>query len=165
MGLNTAVIIVDKNVATDFISFAKSIGLEVVFEKDVHFEDARSNYKEEFIDVLFTEFGSLLFVPIDEYKIMKASKNGEIAIIVVMEFSNTFTIRYAKNGRMARNYTLLEGEVYYEEGAILPFEQEADLVNKLSLAIEIFTGKDLWDFENDIAHRYRILKITKWKGF
>jgi hypothetical protein len=165
MGLNTAVIIVNKNVATDFNSFAKSIGLEVVFEKDVHFEYACSNYKKEFIDVFFTEIGSLLFVPIDEYKVTKASKNGEIAIIAVLEFSNTFTIRYAKNGKIERNFTLSEGELYYEEGAVLPFEQGEDLVNKMSLAIETFTGKGLWDFENDTANRYRIIKKTRWSRF
>ena len=126
MGLNTAVIVVNKNVSNDFYSFAKSIGLDVVFEGNVTFEDACSNYKKEFIDVLFTEVGSLLFVPIDEYKIVEASKFVEIAIIAILEFSNTFTIRYAKNGNIERNYTLTEGELYYEEGTILPFEEEED---------------------------------------
>jgi hypothetical protein len=152
-------------VSPDFNSFAKSIGLEIVFEGNVHFEDALSNYKKDILDVFFTEIGSVLFVPVDEYKIRKASKNTEITIIAVLEYSNTFTVRYAKNGNMERNYTLLEGELYYEEGAILSFELEADLLNRLSLAIEMFTGKGLWDFERDSASRYRIIKKARWRGF
>jgi hypothetical protein len=156
MGLNVSIITTNKNRAHDFEAFTKSIGLKIKRQGNTFFEGALPR-NEAFVDVFFTEKGSLLFVPIDEYKIKTASKTGKIAAIVIHEVTNTFTLRYAEQGKMKRIFTNDDGDIYDDEGTALPCEEEDDFINTMSLIVEEFTGKGFWDFENDIADRYVII--------
>jgi hypothetical protein len=156
MGLNVSIIATNKNRAHDFEAFAKSVGLKIKHQGNVSFEDALVR-NEAFVDVFFTEKGSLLFVPIGEYNIKTASKTGKIAAIVVHDVTNTYTLRYAENGKIIRIFTDDDGDIYDNEGAALPYEENDDFINTMSSIVEEFTGKGFWDFENDTADRYVIL--------
>jgi hypothetical protein len=160
MGFNIAVITVNKNVKNDFEAFSKSMGLKVLTSGEVSFEEASSNRKVGYIDALFTEKGSLLFVPMfGNYEIENVDKLLEVAFFIIDETSNTFRLLYAQNGKLIRIYTSSDGEIHENEGQVLLFEEEGKpyFMDKMSLAIKLFTGKGMWDFENDISNRYKIV--------
>jgi hypothetical protein len=157
MGFNIAVIAVNKNVKNNFDTFAHSIGIETTAYGRVDIQEASANRKSGFIDAYFTENGSLLFVPMGDYQIKEASKIGKIASFIIDETSMSFVLRYAENGKLERMYTESDGEIYDNEGSVLAFEKAEDFMDRMSLAVEEFTGKGVWDFDKDMAERYRII--------
>jgi hypothetical protein len=92
-----------------------------------------------------------------DFQIKKASTIGAITFFIIDETSMTFRLLYAQNGKLERTYTESDGEIFEDEGSLLPFEEREDFMDKMSLAVKTFTGKGIWDFENDIANRYKII--------
>lgn len=161
MGFNICVIATDKNEGQNFASFADSLGYKVERAEFVDFSEASESWKQDFIDVLFLDNATLLFVPMNEYPVQALSLNRKIATSVVGEMSDVFNLEVYENGSPLRIFTTSEGVVHRNFETPLACEKEEDYMDRMTSLIEDFIDQPFWDLEKQENFvRFKIIESS-----
>ncbi|MBO9199398.1 MULTISPECIES: hypothetical protein [Niastella] len=160
MGFNVSGIVINKNFENNFEELQEQLGLELNYEKDIIFEEASSNFKDETIcDIYYSEKGTLLFIGAEQCLERVGIDEGNTLIFVLHEISMAFSLHYYENGDCKRAFFDFNGERKLEEGEKLPAEENqtdgsAVIWNQLGVVL----GKSFWSIEpGEKAMRYKIV--------
>ena len=160
MGFNIAGIIVNKNYDNKIEELGNSLGLNLIFEKEITYEGATGNWKDDGIcDIYFAENGTFLYLPFDMCATESyAIENQDVLTFAYSETSMAFTFDYFENGNFRRKIFEAEGERIYERGEPLPEEALHTEVSELIFdKIGTVLGQRFWDIDfNAKAFRYKI---------
>jgi hypothetical protein len=123
MGFNIAGLIIDKNLNDDLSSLEAILGEKLIFEKEVIFEEASENWKDDhYCDVYFSETGTLIFLAMERGGFEFYPKKQDAFSFVLSEMSMTFSINYVEKGVLIRSFIVAEDEVLQDEGELFDFE-------------------------------------------
>ena len=158
MGFNISGLAINKNYKDNFEELQKELGLNLKKSKDISFETAFSNWKEEGIyDVYFSEKGTLIFMDMDSctgtcYHI----PNANTLTFVICETSMAFDLNYSENGVEKRSIMVADDEILMEEGEKLEIEKTVDDMTEIILAqVGILLGVQFGDIDfSEKAERY-----------
>jgi len=160
MGLEIAIIVSDIPHQGSFEHFAYKLGLFVEKkDEEVRFDEAAFHWKNGFVDVLFGTKGTLVCVPFGDYNVAAASQASQVALLSISEENLAINLECAENGNMKRIYTQRNGAICRNVKHPLTWEDKTmSYGDLLSKCIKEFTGKDLWEYKNATAIRYRIIR-------
>lgn len=127
MGHNISGIAINENFENNIEELSKLLGVELQLEKEIDFEEASKNWKEEgYFDVYFSKNGTLVFANIDYCLEPYSHKKTNILTFALSETSMTFNIGYTENGELLRSMMKVNDEVLDEEGDPLQCEIDND---------------------------------------
>lgn len=156
--LDISVIVTNKNHLNSFQAFAHALGLSVELLDAVTFPEINT-WEKDLIHAFFSEEGTLLFVPSNEYNIAAASRDSQVAFLDISKNASTFNLEYAEDGSMQRMYTNFNGIVRRNIKAPLQWETPNKTYSEIvSDAIQALTGQTLAAYQNQTATRYHIIK-------
>lgn len=167
MGFNISGIAINKNLDGKLDELSKILDFyktEIKFLKEINFETASENWKEDgFIDVYFSENGTLIFASLDllagaEYSYIKTN----ILTFSLSENSMAFDFTYTENGTIIRSKTEINNELLDESGKELDVEESSeDTSETIWNQIAIILGKRYWDIQPDEkCFRYKLERIS-----
>lgn len=150
MGLNISGIVINKNLEGNTDQLSKILNLNLEFDREIDFETASENWKEEgFIDVYFSENGTLIFANEDlclgeGY----AYPGANILTFASSETSMAFNFSYTENNEIIRSKLEVNGEVIDEYGNKLITEIEnEDISEVIWNQISAVLGKKFGDIQ------------------
>lgn len=161
MGFNISGIAFSTNLKENKQLLEEKLGFQIEFEKDISFEEAFSNFKDEhFVDICFSDNGTLVFM--SEPPILKKNKTLGISALTfgVNETSMAFLFDYFKNGDEVRSKVVYNYEIMSEKGEMLEAERNSeDVTEQVFQLINEVSGFDLNTIDlGRRSQRYKILK-------
>lgn len=127
MGLNISGIVIDKNYKDNLTELESILGEKLYFEKEVIFEEACENWKEDnYCDIYYSEKGTLVFLSMERGGFEFYVANQDSFSFVLSEMTMMFSVNYVKNGNLIRTILETEGEVMENEGVSLDFEKDKE---------------------------------------
>jgi hypothetical protein len=162
MGMNLSGIVIEGNLKNQEELLSEILGIGLEFEKEINFETASSNFKEEgILDVYFGEKGTLIFA---DYEICAGEEYGfekaKILTFSTSETSMAFYLAYSVNNRTLRNIMEFEGEKITDEGEKLDFEEGQETSELIFDYISYVLGEDFWEID-DSEKVYRFAIVNK----
>lgn len=159
MGFNFSGIAISKNYSNDIKGLAETFGWNLVFEKEINFEEASANWKDEGIcDIYFSENGTLIFAGMDTVFEKWGIPGANTLTFALSETAMAFNLVYFENNEMKRSIMEAEGERMSDEGEALEIENTSEDTSDLiiNLVGEI-VGKTFWSIEPDEkCYRYTV---------
>lgn len=126
MGLNISGLVIDKNYENNISELESILGQKLVFEKEVSFEEALENWKEDtYCDIYFTENGTFILLSMELGGFDFYAKNQTAFSFVLSEMTMLFTVNYTQNDQLLRSIMISEEGLEYE-GEPFDFEEEED---------------------------------------
>ena len=123
MGFNISGLIIDQNLKDDLTTLETVLGEKLIFEKEVTFEEASENWKDDHCcDIYFSETGTLIFLAMERGGFEFYPKKQDAFSFVLSEMTMTFSINYVEKGVLIRSYLVAEDEVLQDEGDLFDFE-------------------------------------------
>lgn len=123
MGFNVAGLVIDKDYQQDLPSLERILGVRLVPEGEVSYEEASENYKEgDYCDVYFCEQGTIVYTNVEFTLGKYVAKGQKVLAFTWYEISDAFYLRYSEDGMVKRTKMVAEGEVSLDEGEPLPEE-------------------------------------------
>lgn len=156
MGLNISGLVIDKNYKNDLTELESIIGEKLVYEKEVSFEEATENWKEDsYCDVYFSKNGTFVLLSMEVGGFEFYAKNQTAFSFVLSEMTMVFTVNYTKNDELVRSIIETE-EMNENEGKPFDFEKDEDDTSELIYhLIEDTLGEAFYDIELEtVCHRY-----------
>lgn len=134
MGHNISGIALNKNFENNIEDLANLLNLQLALEKEIDFEEACENWKEEsYIDIYFSKNGTLVFANIDFC--LEGYYHNEVNILTfaLSETSMTFNLVYTENDALVRSIMQVNDEIVDEEGEKLQSEidNEGDMTETI----------------------------------
>lgn len=162
MGFNISGLVINKNYEDSIVNLQEILDYELIFEKEIDFEEASENWKsDEFCDIYFTEKGTLIFLSFEKAGFDFPINNQNALSFVLSEMSMTFAINYTENKKLIRSIVETEDQIVENTGDPFPFEdQETDKSELIYHLIQKTLGKSFWDIElNEKCYRYYFKEI------
>lgn len=160
MGFNISGLVIDKNYKNQLVELEAIFGEKMVLEKEVTFEEACENWKDDkYCDVYFSENGTLVFLSMERGGHEFYPKKQKAFSFVLSEMMMMFAINYVENGLNIRAYMETEGELFENEGDPFDFElQQEDKSELIYHLIEETLGESFHDVALDATcYRYTFL--------
>jgi hypothetical protein len=164
MGFNISGLAISKNYKGDFDQLQKEFGWTLKKEREIDFQTASSNWKDDGIcDVYFSENGTLLFISMDMCAESWGLKNANTLTFALSETSMAFNLAYCENDVLKRSIMQVEDNRMAEKGERLEVEDKSEDISEIIWnQIEVVLGKSFWSIEpNEKAERYVFLKEEK----
>ena len=164
MGFNISGIVINRNLEKNNEVLSKILNLNLEFDKEIDFETASENGKDEgIIDVYFGNNGTLIFANEDlclgdGYSFPKTN----IMTFALSETSMAFNFAYTENGNIIRSKMEINGEIIDEKGNKLEIENDEEDISEIiwKLISEIL-GISFGSIEpNEKAFRFSIKKSS-----
>lgn len=159
MGLNISGLVIDKNYQDNITQLEEILGEKLNFEKEVLFEEAIENWKEEhYCDIYFSDKGTLIFISMAHAAFEFQVQQQKAFSFVLSEMTMTFAVNYTDNAKMIRSFAETDDEERHNEfGEKLPFEEnEEDASELIHHLIEKTLGESLWNIDLGVTcFRYR----------
>ena len=147
MGLNISGLIIDKNYENNLTELESIIGEELVFEKEVTFEETLESWKEDtYCDIYFSKNGTFVLLSMETGGFAFYTENQIAFSFVLSEMTMMFTVNYTKNNELLR-YIMESEEMNEAEGESLAFEKNEDDISGL---IDHLIEKTLGETFDDI---------------
>lgn len=148
MGLNISGLVIDKNYENNLTELESILGEKLVFEKEVAFEEATENWKEDsYCDVYFSENGTFVLLSMEVGGFEFYGKNQTAFSFVLSEMTMVFTVNYTKNNELVRTITETE-DMHENEGVPFDFEKDEDDTSELIYhLIENTLGESFYDID------------------
>ena len=109
MGFNISGIATAINLQSNLGLIEKEIGFKLTFEKEIDFETASSNWKEEGIcDIYYTENATLIFINFEYTTNAYSFQNQPTLTFALSETSMAFCFYYCENGEIIREKSEVE---------------------------------------------------------
>ena len=159
MGFNIAGIVINKNYDNKIEELSNSLRLKLTFEKEISYEEASSNWKDEALcDIYFAEQGTLLFLDMERCANGYSIDSQNVLTFAASETSMAFSLNYFEGKQLRRSIMEYNGEIMMQSGNPLPEEASSgDTWDLISSKIGTVLGQSFWDIENDLkAFRYKI---------
>jgi len=135
MGFNIAGLII-KNKFENKQEIENILNSNLKYSKDIDFEEATSAFREDnTIDILETEYGTLIFMELGQIYDLTNTSN-EIIQFMISDVSDTYYFEKYLAGKLQRKLITSQGEVAEDEGAGFVSEED-DLTDKI------------WEFTDD----------------
>lgn len=172
MGLNIAGVVIDKNYQNNLSELENIIGEKLFFEKEITFEEASENWKEDsYCDIYFTSQGTFALMSFEKAGFDFYGENRKVFSFVLSEMTMYFSVNYSENGDLLRNILAKEDEFLENEGEPFDFEKEEETddedfnpYDKSELIyhlIEKTLGESFWDIDLGAkCYRYRFAEIS-----
>lgn len=163
MGHNISGIAINKNFENNIEELSRFLGVELQLDKEIDFEDASENWKEEgYFDVYFSKNGTLVFANIDYCLEPYSNKENNILTFALSETSMTFNIGYTENGEVVRSIMKVNDEVLDEEGEPLQCEiDNEDMTEAIFDQIGEVIGIHFYEIElEEKAYRFNLKNTT-----
>jgi len=163
MGHNISGIAINKNFENNTDELSRLLGVELKLDKEIDFEDASENWKEEgYFDVYFSKKGTLVFANIDYCLEPYSHKENNILTFALSETSMTFNIGYTENGQVVRSIMKVNDEVLDEEGEPLKSEiDNEDMTEAIFDQIGEVIGIHFYEIElEEKAYRFNLKNTT-----
>lgn len=160
MGLNISGIAIDKVFENKIEELNSKFGWNLEFEKEITFEEASANFKDEGIaDIYFSKNGTLIFLS-DPYMVdAKNSIGNKVLGFGYLETPMAFVFNYYEDGTVLREIVTHNGEVKSEQGNQLEIESDnKDVTELIFEQMSNLIGERFWDVDNGAtAKRYRFV--------
>lgn len=159
MGFNISGVVINKSLENNNEELSKILGLNIDFKREIDFETASENWKEEgIVDVYFGEKGTLVFANHDLCLEGYSYPQANILTFALSETSMTFSFGYSENDNIIRSKMDVNGEIIDENGEKLQVENENDDISEVIWKqIETVLGKSFWSIEpEEKAYRFLI---------
>ena len=126
MGLNISGVVIDKNYKNNLTELETILGQKLVFEKEVIFEEALENWKEDsYCDIYFSEKGTFVLLSMEIGGFDFYAKDQIVFSFVLSEMTMMFCVNYTQNDELKRS--IMESEDSNEnEGEPFEFEKADD---------------------------------------
>jgi hypothetical protein len=163
MGHNISGIAFNKKFENKTEELSKLLGVELQLDKEIDFEDASENWKEEgYFDVYFSKNGTLVFANIDYCLEPYSHKECNILTFALSETSMTFNIGYTEIGEVVRSIMKVNDEVLDEEGEPLQCEiDNEDMTEVIFDQIGEVIGIHFYEIElEEKAYRFNLKNTT-----
>lgn len=161
MGLNISGLVIDKNYSNNISELETILGQKLIFEKEVTFDEAIENWKEEsYCDIYFSEKGTLILLSMEIGGFDFYAKNHIAFSFVLSEMTMLFCVNYTQNDELVRS--IMESEEMTEnEGKPFDFESdEDDTSNLIYHLIEQTLGESFDDIDVEATcFRYTFQEI------
>ena len=133
MGFNISGIVINKNFEKNINELSKILNLNLEFDKEIDFETASENWKDEgIIDVYFGNNGTLIFANEDLCLGNGYSFSGtNILTFALSETSMAFNFGYTENGNNIRSKMEVNGEIIDENGNKLEIENDEEDISEI----------------------------------
>lgn len=161
MGLNIGGICISRNLVKHEAALGKILEAQLEFACNINMEEVTSDWpNEQFIDVYFSEKGTIIFCDLD-FCTLPYLIDGESALSFVhVETSMSFSINYSENAVLLRALTEHEESILESVGEKLPIEQEEkDTSEFIFKLFEQVAGVSFWDIEPDAQLKRYKFKI------
>lgn len=158
MGFNVSGIAINGNFQGREEQLWEALGFNVVFEKEIYFEEASSNWKDDVLcDVYFTERGTLIFLSMDRCIEGYSIPDQQCFTFALSETSMAFNFEYAEGSKVLRRFMEVNGEELSAEGTPLEVElNTSDSADKIWKQIEVVLGASFWSIDPAAkAYRYQ----------
>lgn len=159
MSFNISGIVINKSFKDNKEELSKVLGFNIDFEKEIDFETASENNKEEgIVDVYFSEKGTVILIDSDLCLDTYSYPQINILTFVLSENSMSFYFGYSENNNVIRSKMEVNGKVLNKEGNKLQIENEIDDVSEVIWKqIETVLGKPFWSIEpEEKVYRFSI---------
>jgi len=160
MGHNISGIAINKNFENNIEELSKLLGVELLLDNEINFEEASENWKEEgYFDVYFSKNGTLVFANIDYCLEPYFHKETNILTFALSETSMTFNIGYTENDVLVRSIMKVNDEIVDEEGEPLQCEidNEDDMTEAIFDQVGEVIGMHFYEIELDEkAYRFKL---------
>lgn len=160
MGFNISGIVINKNLKTETEELSKILNFDIEFDKEIDFETASENWKDEgIVDIYFGERGTLIFVNEDlclnEGYPYPATN---VFTFAMSETSMAFIFSYNENQNNIRYKMEVNGEIIDESGIKLKKEDENNDISEVILnQLSEVLGKSFRNIEaGEKAYRFII---------
>ncbi|MBY0537238.1 MAG: hypothetical protein K2P88_15410 [Chitinophagaceae bacterium] len=149
MGFNVSGIAINGNFQGREEQLWEALGFNVVFEKEIYFEEASSNWKDDVLcDVYFTERGTLIFLSMDRCIEGYSIPDQQCFTFALSETSMAFNFEYAEGSKVLRRFMEVNGEELSAEGTPLEVElNTSDSADKIWKQIEVVLGASFWSID------------------
>lgn len=168
MGFNISGLIIDQNLKNDLSSLEAVFDEKLVFEKEVTFEEASENWKDNhYCDIYFSETGTLIFLAMERGGFEFYPKKHDAFSFVLSEMSMTFSINYVEKGVLIRSFMVAEDEVLQDEGDLFDFETvEEDKSEVIYKLFESTLGESFHEIDVEATcYRYTFKPIDHTNDF
>jgi hypothetical protein len=126
MGLNISGLVIDKNYENNINELESILGQKLVFDKEVSFEDALENWKEDtYCDIYFAENGTFILLSMELGGFDFYAKNQIAYSFVLSEMTMMFAVNYTQNDQLLRSI-MISDEGTEDEGEPFEFEDVED---------------------------------------
>jgi hypothetical protein len=166
MGLNISGVVIDKNYKNNLTELESILGQKLVFEKEVVFEEALENWKEDsYCDIYFSEKGTFVIVSMEIGGFDFYAKDQIAFSFVLSEMTMMFCVNYTQNNELKRS--IMESEELNENtGEAFEFEKSEH--DKSSLIYHLIENTLCESFDNiDLeakCFRYTFQEIEREKS-
>ena len=149
MGFNIAGLVIDENYQDRLPELETLLGDKLIFQKEVLFEDASENWKEDnYCDIYFSEKGTFIFISGERAASEYALPKSNLFTFILSEMTMTFMIDFVEKGISKRSLVDVEGEIIESEGEPLPIESKAEDASEIIyLLIEDTIGESFDDID------------------
>ena len=157
MGFNISGLIINKNYKDKLTDLEAVLEEQLVFEKEVTFEEGSENWKEDtYCDVYYSEKGTLVFLAMEKAGFEFYAKNQNTFSFVLSEMTMTFGINYVEKGILARSIAEAESELLQNKGDLLEFEEtETDKSELIYHLFDNTLGESFYDIDLEATcYRY-----------
>jgi len=163
MGLNISGIVINKNYNNNLSEIETILGQKLVFEKEVIFEEALENWKEDsYCDIYFSKKGTFILLSMEIGGFDFYAKDQVAFSFVLSEMTMMFCVNYTQNDELKRS--IMESEELNEDSGE-PFEFEKSEEDKSSLIyhlIENTLGESFYDIDLEAkCFRYKFQEIVQ----
>ena len=151
MGLNIGGICISRNLAEHEAALGKILEAQLEFACNINMEEVTSDWpNEQFIDVYFSESGTIIFCDVD-FCTLPYLIDGESALSFVhVETSMSFSVNYSENAVLRRGIIAHEDSIIESIGEMLPLEREEKDTSELIFKLfEQVAGVSFWEIEPD----------------
>ena len=158
MGLNISGLVIDRNYKDEITKLETILGQKLVFEKEVIFEEATENWKEDsYCDIYFSEKGTFILLSMEQGGFEFYAQDQTAFSFVLSEMTMLFCVNYTKNETLIRS--IMESEEMTEnKGEPLEFEkEEQDVEGLIYHLIEKTLGESFDDIDLEAkCYRYAL---------
>lgn len=161
MGFNLSGIVLNRSYKDNINAINNQFNWNLEFEKEIDFETASENWKDEGIcDIYFAEKGTLLFINMDMCVEAWHIENGNSLTFALSETSMAFNLNYCEGQNVKRSIMEVNGERMTDEGDKLQAENSAEDTSEIIWQqMGEVLGKTFWSIEPDEkAYRYKFIK-------
>lgn len=124
MGLNISGLVIDKNYKNNLTELESVFEQKMIFEKEVDYEDAIENWKEEdYCDIFYSKNGTIIMLSMITGGFDFNVKDQTAFSFVLSEMTGMYCVNYTQNEELIRSIMETQEE-YEEDGEPLDFESE-----------------------------------------
>ncbi|WP_420572300.1 hypothetical protein [Kordia sp.] len=136
MGLNISGIVINKNYENDLAKLEEILGKQLIFEKEIVFEDTYESFKDDhYCDVYYSKNGTYISVSMEIGAFDFYADNQDVLSFVLSEMTMVFSINYVKGGKLVRTIVESEDEIQEDEGTPLKLESTEEHKDELIYAL------------------------------